>query len=447
MSVLNTKNIILFVILWCWYQALWAATLTIEITQGVEGALPIAIVPFGVEGAQPPEDLAAIVSADLSRTGRFAPMDAKDMLAKPSQPDAVQFQNWRLMQRDALVIGNIKPEAKDQYAISFWLFDVYKEKQLAAFSVSATNTNFRAAAHKISDIIYEKLTGERGAFSTRIAYITGKAVGAVGVKDYSLWMADADGANPQILLKSKEPILSTTWSPDGQKIAYVSLEKDKQSRIVIQDWSTGERNVVTVPIFGARQSSPAWSPDGKKLAFANHKNGNTDIYVLDLSSKKVDQLTHQLSIETEPVWTPDGKTIIFTSDASGRPQLYKMSAEGGGKTRLTFEGVENAKAEISPDGKKIAMVHGIRNDSGKLEYKIAIMDIDSGNLLVLTDGILDESPSFAPNGSMIIYATTTKRHGVERGELAAVSVDGSVRQSLAYEDEVWEPAWSPFNNK
>jgi len=443
-----TKYFTVLILLWLWCLPLWAATLTIEITQGIEGAQPVAVVPFGVEGEKPPEDVAAIVSADLTRTGRFAPMDAKDMLATPSKPDAIQFQNWRLMQRDALVIGTIKSVSKTQFSIDFWLYDVYKEKQLAAYSIAATKANFRAAAHKISDIVYEKLTGEPGAFSTRIAYITGKAVaGRTGVKEYSLWMADADGHNPQILLKSKEPILSTTWSPDGQKIAYVSLERDKQSRIVIQDWSTGARKVITVPISSARQSSPAWSPDGKKLAFANHKNGNTDIYVLDLSSKKVDQLTHQLSIETEPVWTPDGKTIIFTSDQSGRPQLYKMSASGGPKTRLTFEGVENAKPEVSPDGKKLAMVHGMRADNGRLEYKIAIMDLGSGNLTVLTDGTLDESPSFAPNGSMIIYATTTNRHGKDRGELAAVSVDGSVRQSLAYEDEVWEPAWSPFNKK
>jgi len=430
-------------------QSLLAATLTIEITQGVEGALPVAIVPFGVEGGRlPPEDIAAIVSSDLQRTGRFDPMQDKDMLARPTRPEDIKFQNWRLMQREALVIGQIKFEGKDSYTISFWLFDVYQAKQIAAFNVSGTERHFRALAHKISDIIYEKLTGQPGAFSTRIAYITGKPVsGKVGVKEYSLWMADADGYNPQILLKSKEPILSTTWSPDGQKIAYVSLEKDKQSRIVIQDWSSGARNVLTMPLTNARQSSPSWSPDGKKLAFANHKNGNTDIYVLDLSSKKIDRLTRQLSIETEPVWTPDGKSIIFTSDRSGRPQLYKMSASGGTKTRLTFEGVENAKPEVSPDGKKVAMVHGIRNANGQLEYKIAVMELETGILNVLTDGKLDESPSFAPNGSMIIYATTTKRYGKERGELAAVAVDGSVRQSLAYEDEVWEPAWSPFNNK
>ena len=430
-------------------QSLSAATLTIEITQGVEGALPIAIVPFGLEGGKPPsEDIAKIVSHDLASTGRFDSMESKDMLAQPTNPDDIKFQNWRLMQREALVIGNLKGDAKGDYVASFYLFDVYKAKQIAAFNVGPIK-NIRALAHKISDIIYEKLTGQPGAFSTRIAYITGTApAGNPRLKEYSLWMADADGYNEQRLLKSKEPILSTAWSPDGEKIAYVSLERDKQSRIVVQDWQTGGRQVITVPIKNARQSAPAWSPDGKKLAFANHKNGNTDIYVLDLSSKKVRRLTSQLSIETEPTWTPDGQSIIFNSDRSGRPQLYKMSASGGRTTRLTFEGVENAKPAVSPDGKKLAMVHAIRNENGALEYKIAVMELESGHLNVLTDdGRLDESPSFAPNGSMIIYATTAKRHGQERGLLAAVAVDGSVRQILNSDDEVWEPAWSPFNNK
>jgi len=423
-----------------------AATLTIEITQGVESALPVAIVPFAVAGTRkPPDDIAKIVSMDLARTGRFDPLDEKDMLAKPSQPDAIKFQNWRLMQREALVIGNIKHVSGDNYAISFWLFDVYKSKQLAAFNISGTGSNFRAAAHKISDIIYEKLTGEPGAFSTRIAYITATPDKKNKLeKSYSLWMADADGHNPQVLLKSKEPIYSPAWSPDGHKIAYVSHERGQQARIVIQEWSSGARKVSTVPLKG-RQSSPSWSPDGKKLAFTNHNNGNAEIYVLDLSSKKVRQITRHWAIETEGVWTPDGESIIFTSDRGGRPQLYKSSANGGRVSRLTFEGTENARAAVSPDGKMVAMVTAIRNESnGRLEYKIAVMELATGYLNVLTDGTLDESPSFAPNGSMIIYATTTRRG---RGELAAVSVDGSVRQSLAYEDEVREPAWSPLNKK
>jgi TolB protein len=260
-------------------------------------------------------------------------------------------------------------------------------------------------------------------------------------------MADADGYNPQVLLKSKEPIYSPTWSPDGKKLAYVSHERGGQQRIVIQQWSSGARKILTVPLKG-RQSSPSWSPDGKKLAFTNHKDGNAEIYVLDLASKKVRQITRHWAIETEAVWTPDGKSIIFTSDRGGRPQLYKTSSTGGRTSRLTFEGVENARAAVSPDGKMVAMVSALRNEATRrLEYKIAVMELETGYLNVLTDGKLDESPSFAPNGSMVIYATTTDRG---QGQLAAVSVDGSIRQKLSTDDdvdEVREPAWSPLNKK
>ncbi|MGD8572189.1 MAG: Tol-Pal system beta propeller repeat protein TolB [Gammaproteobacteria bacterium] len=428
---------------------LWSAPLTIEITQGVESALPIAIVPFGEQGARkPPTSVAEIIASDLKRTGRFDPMRAKDMLAQPTKPEDIKFQNWRLMQREALVIGNVKYEGNNSYSIGFRLYDVYQAKELTAYNVVGKESSFRAAAHKISDIIYEKLTGEPGAFSTQIAYITATPSKADKTrKDYSLWMADADGYNPQVLLKSKEPIYSPTWSPDGKKLAYVSHERGGQQRIVIQQWSSGARKILTVPLKG-RQSSPSWSPDGKKLAFTNHKDGNAEIYVLDLASKKVRQITRHWAIETEAVWTPDGKSIIFTSDRGGRPQLYKTSSTGGRTSRLTFEGVENARAAVSPDGKMVAMVSALRNEATRrLEYKIAVMELETGYLNVLTDGKLDESPSFAPNGSMVIYATTTDRG---QGQLAAVSVDGSIRQKLSTDDdvdEVREPAWSPLNKK
>ncbi|NOZ52016.1 MAG: Tol-Pal system beta propeller repeat protein TolB [Gammaproteobacteria bacterium] len=412
-----------------------AAPLTIEITQGVEEALPIAIVPFGVTGARkPPEDIAAIISADLSRTGRFGALAEKDMLAKPTEPGNVNFQNWRILAREALVLGNVQYLGADRYKISFWLFDVYKAKQILAFNVSGSQTDFRAAAHKISDIIYQELTGEPGAFSTRIAYVTKKR----GAKEpFSLWMADADGHNEQNLLKSKYPIISPKWSPDGLKLAYSSLENAGEQRIYIQEWANGRRNEVSIDLKGLK-GAPDWSPDGKKLAFTSVRHGNAEIYVINLANKRLRQVTRHWAIDTEPVWTPDGASIIFTSDRGGQPQLYKISVDGGRVTRLTFEGTENARADVSPDGKRIAMVH---RDNGK--YTIAVMELATGHLNVLTDGTLDESPSFAPNGSMVIYATTKGN----LGQLAAVSVDGSVHQVLAYEDEVREPAWSPINNK
>ena len=412
-----------------------AAPLTIEITSGVEAALPIAIVPFGEQGARkPPENIAAIISANLQRTGQFGALAEKDMLAKPTTPDKVNFQNWRVMGREALVIGNVDYQGADRYKISFWLFDVYKSRQISAFNVSGSQSDFRAAAHKISDIIYKELTGVPGAFSTRIAYVTKKSSGE---KPFSLWMADADGYNEQNLLRSDYPIISPKWSPDGLKLAYSSLENGGAQRIFIQEWKNGRRNQASIKLKGLN-GAPDWSPDGKKLAFTNVKHGNAEIYVIDLASKRLRQITRHWAIDTEPVWTPDGASIIFTSDRGGRPQLYKISVDGGRVTRLTFEGIENARADVSPDGKRIAMVH---RNNGK--YTIAVMELATGHLNVLTDGSLDESPSFAPNGSMVIYATTKGN----LGQLAAVSVDGSVHQVLAYEDEVREPAWSPINNK
>lgn len=412
-----------------------ADPLKIEITQGVEGALPIAIVPFAEEGARhPPEDIAKIISADLARTGQFKTFPVKDMLSKPTQPSDIKFQNWRVLGVNNLVIGNVRYLGTDKYEVNFWLYDVFKAKQLPSFRLPGTDSTLRATAHKISDVIYQQLLGVPGAFSTRIAYVTAKRKG--GKPYYSLWMADADGANSQSLLNSRQPIMSPAWSPDGKRIAYASLEQGGRQRIFIQNWATGKRNELKVPLPGLI-GAPAWSPDGKKLAFTITYNGNADIYVLDLGSNDTRQLTNHWAIDTEAAWMPDGKSIIFTSDRGGRPQLYKMSSSGGAVTRLTFDGQENARASISPDGKLVAMVHRVDGN-----YKIAVMELATGDITVLTpDGVLDESPSFAPNGSMIIYATTKGN----RATLAFVSADGRIRQKVTYQDDVREPAWSPIN--
>lgn len=419
-----------------------ATDMTIEITKFIEAATPVAIVPFSSQGLQsPPDQIADIIRNDLRLTGRFKTYPVTDLPAQPDNPGKVRYENWRILGAEALVIGEVQTVGRDRFNISFWLIDVYKGKQLEGVNITASNENFRAAAHAISDIIYERLTGEPGAFSTKIAYITREKTGRTGRNsvEYSLWIADMDGVNKQILLKSKEPLMSPTWSPDGQKIAYASLEERGAQRIFIQDWKTGTRWPMQVRGISKRalQGAPSWSPDGKKLAFHNIINGNAEIYVIDLSNKKTRRITKHRALDTEPSWTPDGKFIIFTSLRGGSPQLYKIPANGGRAKRLTFEGNENLRAAVSPKGNTIAMVHSAERN----KYSIGILDLDSGQMNIITDGTFDESPSFAPNGSMILYATSKGRQGV----LKAVSVDGEVENVLTFGEHIGEPAWSPIN--
>ena len=409
-----------------------AAALTIEITEGEEGALPIAIVPFGLlDGAAPAEDLAAIVAADLQRSGRFKTLPVADMLARPKSGSEVEFRDWKALGMEDLVVGSIRPNGSGGYLVRFQLFDVFREEQLAGYNIPATARNLRTTAHYIADIVYQKLTGERGAFNTRIAYVTSTGVG----KDQriSLKVADADGYNPQTIVTSREPLMSPAWSPDGRKLAYVSFEHGRPA-IYIQEVFTGKRRKVTS--YKGINGAPAWSPDGRRLALTLSRDGNPEIYVFNLNRKTLTRLTNHYAIDTEPAWSPDGKTIVFTSDRGGKPQIYRVPANGGKVRRVTFEGDYNARASYSPDGRLLALVTRVGRD-----YRIAVLDLESGGLQVLSDGRLDESPSFAPNGSMIIYAT--KAGG--KGELAAVSVDGRVRQRLALQEgDVREPAWSPF---
>ncbi|HUG99311.1 MAG TPA: Tol-Pal system beta propeller repeat protein TolB [Gammaproteobacteria bacterium] len=409
------------------------AELRIEITQGVSEAVPIAVVPFGFESQGTPSvDVAAVIDGDLAFSGRFDPMDRIDMVAKPTRPEDVKLEDWRLLKTDIVVVGRIKPAGPGRYEIEFHVFDVFRGQPLMGYSLPAAANNLRAAGHRIADMIYERLTGVPGIFSTRIAYVT---VDRHEDKPrYRLWLADADGGRPNVIAESAQPIMSPAWSPDSRRIAYVSFETGV-SKIFVQDIATGRRQAVSS--HSGINSAPAWSPDGTRLALVlGGKEGDLDIHVLTLASKELRRVTRHPAIDTEPSWAPDGRSIYFTSDRAGGPQVYQVGLDGANPRRITFEGPYNARPRVSPDGEQLAVVH---NDRGN--FRIALLDLRRGGLRILSDGRQDESPSFAPNGSMIIYGSRAGGRGI----LAAVSSDGRVRQRIAAtEGDVREPVWAPY---
>ena len=410
------------------YMPITYAALTIEITEGVESAVPIAVVPFASETA--PVNIAAIVNADLERSGYFKMMAEQSMPARPSKAAEVNFKEWQALGQSYMVIGQVV-DAGGQYNVQFQLLDTYKSAQLLGYRMVSSSADLRRTAHHISDLIFEKLTGKKGVFSGRIAYITTTDLGNKQ-QSHRLQVADADGFNPQTIASSVEPLMSPSWSPDGKKVAYVSFER-KSAAIYVQTLATGER--VRVAEFPGINGAPAWSPDGTRLALTLSKDGSPDIYVLNLSTRALMKLTKSFAIDTEPSWSPDGSSIVFTSDRGGKPQIYMVPSQGGQEKRLTFSGNYNARASFSPDGRSLVMVHGNGND-----YRIAVMDMATRSLNVLTGGRADESPSFAPNGAMILYASKKGRTGF----LSAVSLDGKMQQKLVFNSgEVREPSWAP----
>jgi TolB protein len=412
------------------------AALTIEITQGVDGALPIAVVPFDTSRVSHkfPVDLAEIVASDLNRSGVLKAMERDALPANPHYSNQVRYPQWRNAGQDYLVVGRVLETATaGEYTIEFQLLDVLKKKQLLGRSMTARKRNLRSRAHQISDFIYEQITGTRGAFNTRIAYVRAQKDAA---RKYVLQVADTDGFNAQNVLESDEPIMSPSWSPDGKSLAYVSFESNRPE-IFIQHLATARRTKVSG--FRGLNSAPSWSPDGKFLALVLSKDGSPDIYTLNTATKRLKRLTRHRSIDTEPVWSVDGGSIIFTSDRSGAPQLYQIGVEGGKPKRITFEGKYNAAANLSPDGNYIAMVHADRG-----QYKIAQYERETGNLTVLTDSNLDESPSFSPNGKMLLYASTRGNNGY----LFVVSIDGRAKHKLSDQaGDIREPVWGPFESK
>jgi len=407
------------------------AQLRLDITQGVRDAVPIAVVPFGGQGAGPATDVAAVIANDLRLSGRFAPLESRDLVSRPTSAAEIRFDEWRMLRSDFIVVGRVEPD-RAGVAVTYELFNVRTGQPLLSQRIASTERGLRATAHRIADAIFERLTGIPGAFSTRIAYVS--VEGRSPAQRYKLLVADADGHAPRTVLESTEPVMSPAWSPDGQSLAYVSFE-GKISAIYVQRLATGERRRVSAR--SGINGAPSWSPDGRRLALTLSRDGNLDLYVLDLASQALTRVTNDDAIDTEPEWSADGASLYFTSDRAGSPQVYQVAVAGGREPqRLTFTNSYNARPRLAPDGKSLALVTLDRGG-----YRIGTFDLQARNLRVLTDSSQDESPSYAPNGAVIIYATQAGG----RGALAMVSSDGRFQQRLsADKGDVREPVWSPF---
>lgn len=419
----------LIILAWFWAVAA-QAELVIEVTQGKQSSMPIAVVPFEWQGSQPlPEDISAIVRNDLGSSGYFRAMAPTNMISQPHSLSQVIYDDWMRLRQDYVVIGSVEL-LPGGYSIQFHVLDVHKRVEVLRHRVRGTGAQLRDVAHYISDYIFEKLTGMPGVFSTKLVYVTTNRART----RFNLNYSDADGAREQLIYTSKHPIISPAWSPNGKTIAYVSFENGR-SEIFFQELASGKRERVVA--FNGSNSSPAFSPDGTRLAFTLSKLGNPDIYVMDLATRQVQQLTDHFGIDTEPQWDVDNEHLYFTSSRAGGPQIYRLNVRTKAVQRVTFEGQYNARPRITADGRKLVYVHQANG-----RFHIASQDLKSGRVHILTqDTELDESPSVAPNGSMVIYAASE----ADRSILAAVSVDGEVKFRLPSKyGDVREPAWSPI---
>ena len=405
-----------------------AAQLTIEVIGGGLQRIPIAVAPFPGEGALP-SGISNIVRADLERSGLFRMVEVPASGTPPTEASSVNYADWKARQADALVLGSVAARADGRFEVRFKLFDVAKSADLSGVAYTLSPEQARATAHRIADYIYEKLTGEKGVFSTRIAFVVKRG------NRFELQIADADGAGEETALASFEPIISPAWSPDGRRLAYVSFE-NKKPVVYVHSLADGKRQAVAN--FKGSNSAPAWSPDGRTLAVVLSIEGGSQIFLInsDGSGPRRRIGGGSGSIDTEPFFSPDGQSIYFTSDRGGSPQIYRMPASGGEAQRVTFEGSYNVSPRVSPDGKRLAY---ITRSAGK--FQVAVLDLATRQSQTLTDSDKDESPSFAPNGRMILLATISSGRGV----LSAVSVDGRIKQRVPYTGgDVREPAWGPF---
>ena len=428
------KQKIIYFLFFFLMQTTSMAELTIRITQGVGKQTPVAIVPFGVGSglSKISENITEIITNDLLRSGRFSVTPVENMLQQPSTGAEIDFDDWSILGVEAVVIGKITEGRNNSYNIQFQLFDIYKREQIVGYRMPANEKTLRRSAHRIADMVFEELTGIRGVFDTKVAYVRSNASNEK--RNYTLVISDSDGENEQIVLESKDPIMSPAWSPDSRMLSYVSFEGN-MSTIYVQNLRTGNRRKISE--LPGINGSPAFSPDGRKLVLTlGGSDGNLDIHVLDIATRNLKRLTYNRSIDTEATWAPNGEEIYFTSDRGGSPQIYKMKLNSDRASRVTFEGSYNARPRLSPDGNKLAMVHQYRGD-----YRIAIYDIEEKDLLILSSGSQDESPSFAPNSDTLIYATKLSGDGV----LETVTADGLVRQRMAPKSgDIREPVWSPF---